>query len=101
MSSSIAEVDLMRALSSALLALALMALSACAGDKARTDSPGYAAGYSDGCSTGQSRGTYPPQHAVRDDHAFNHNPDYKAGWRAGYNACLVRRGGGNDPFAPL
>ena len=84
----------------ALLVTALTSLAACAGTHANTDSPDYGAGYSDGCSTGQSRGSYPPQPVVRDNHAFENSADYKAGWRAGYNACLVRQGGGGDPLRP-
>ena len=79
-----------------LLASATCALAACAGDKADTNSPDYSAGYGDGCATGQAGKTYPPQPPVRDSYAFNHSVDYKSGWRAGYNACLVRR----DSFGP-
>jgi hypothetical protein len=76
--------------------LTAIVLSSCAGAHADTDSPDYAAGYGDGCATGQARGGYPPPPPVRDDQAFNHSADYKAGWRSGYNACLVRR----DPQGP-
>jgi hypothetical protein len=75
----------------AQLALAAFILASCAGAGANTDSPDYAAGYGDGCATGQARGGYPPPRPVRDEHAFNHSADYKAGWRSGYNVCLVRR----------
>ena len=78
------------------LAALMLFLASCAGQGANTASPEYSAGYSDGCATGQARGTYPPQPPVRDSDAFNHNADYKSGWRTGYNGCLVRR----DPVGP-
>ena len=73
----------------ALTAL-MFVLASCAGPSANTASAEYSAGYGDGCATGQARGTYPSQPPVRDAEAFTHNADYKSGWRAGYNACVVR-----------
>ena len=81
----------------AFLALAaLVALAACASANVSTDSADYHAGYSDGCATGASAGGYPRNATVRDETAFRHNPDYKAGWRTGYNACVVKTG--RDPY---
>ena len=79
-----------------LLAM-LLALGGCAGDSnVNRDSPDYAAGYSDGCATGQARDTYPRGRVTRDEEAFRHNADYKAGWRTGYNACAVHQPGSLD-----
>ena len=78
-----------------LAVLVLFALSGCAGG-ANQDSADYQAGYSDGCASGSAADSY-RRHVTRDEHAFRHNSDYKAGWRSGYNACVVKSGGGN-PF---
>ena len=86
----------MRPWSLAFFAFAALGLAACASDEDRSDSPDYSAGYADGCTTGSSRGAHPPYPVTRDNNAFAHNADYKAGWRTGYNACLVRSG--NDPL---
>ena len=81
---------------SALMATALMLLTACASDKVNTNSADYGAGYSDGCSSGSIADSYPRGRKVRDEHAFRNNADYKAGWRTGYNACVVKTN--QDPF---
>ncbi len=74
---------------------AFVFLSACAGERANTDSADYGAGYADGCASGSSADSYPRGRVTRDEHAFRNSADYKAGWRTGYNSCLVRTG---DPF---
>jgi hypothetical protein len=76
--------------------LVLFVSSGCASN-ANSDSPDYQAGYSDGCASGSAADSYSRHRVIRDEHAFRHNPDYKAGWRSGYNACVVKSGGG-DPF---
>jgi hypothetical protein len=74
---------------SLLAAMALTPLAACAGE-ANTHSPDYGAGYSDGCASGSSADSYPRGRKIRDEQAFRDNADYKAGWRSGYNACVVK-----------
>jgi hypothetical protein len=81
---------------SSLALSVFVALSACASNSANTGSAEYNAGYSDGCATGSSAGGYPKSPTIRDEYAFRHNADYKAGWRTGYNACVVKTG--RDPF---
>lgn len=82
-----------------LWAMALMLLGACAGNDVDTQSAEYSAGYSDGCATGSAADSYPRGRVVRNEQAFRHNADYKSGWRAGYNACVVKSG--QDPFAGM
>jgi hypothetical protein len=79
-------------------AVPFLLLCACASDHVDTDSADYNAGYSDGCASGSSAGSYPRSRPIRDESAFRRNPDYKAGWRTGYNACVVKTGGAGDPF---
>lgn len=79
-----------------LLLASLMALIGCASQSANTDSADYQAGYSDGCASGSAADGYPRGRKIRDEQAFANNPDYKSGWRAGYNACVVKTG--RDPF---
>jgi hypothetical protein len=79
-----------------LIPAALVMLSACAAETADTNSADYGVGYSDGCASGSSADSHPRGRVTRDEQAFRSNADYKAGWRTGYNACLVRTG--RDPF---
>jgi hypothetical protein len=79
------------------LAVASAGLGSCAGASSDKNAPDYQAGYSDGCATGQARGGYPPPPPIRDADAFNHNADYRSGWRSGYNSCLVRRDPAGGP----
>lgn len=81
----------MRKIRNALLFGALLAaglsLSGCAGDD--TKDPDYQAGYSAGCGTGTG---YVPGNAstvIRDPDLWRTSKPYRAGWKAGFNACRV------------
>lgn len=65
-----------------LLAFAL-ALSSCT-TGAYQDTPGFGAGYADGCASA-ARGAVPR----RDAGLYADDPDYRAGWQSGRLACAT------------
>ena len=52
--------------------------------------PDYKAGHSDGCWTATSQVPGDPSTVTRNDEAWNASEAYRAGWKAGYNACVIR-----------
>lgn len=78
------------------IAMALT-LGACATEQlspAVTQSADYQSGYSDGCRTGNERSNGLSQRVFRNEAIFETNPNYQAGWRAGYGSC------GGSPASP-
>lgn len=80
-----------------VLGLLLGLLAGCIGDGDETlrDDPAYGAGYNDGCQTGGTRGSGLPATRNRNDDLWQSSEAYRAGWRAGYNACGPQLG---DPL---
>jgi len=82
----------MRKISAAgALALAF-ALSGCIffetpAERAMRNDPNFKAGYSDGCASGNARGTNYAGDKVRDEAAYETSKPYRAGWSAGYSTC--------------
>ena len=78
---------------------AVLLLAACAGDNAvvqgppASDQPDYPAGFTDGCSTAQAKGSKIPEKPHRNQTLYDQSEGYRAGWRAGYGSC-----GGDDPL---
>jgi len=69
-----------------------LAVAGCAGDRsALRGDPNYSIGYSDGCTTGNSRVTGFDKTIRRDNALFDSSRAYQAGWKEGYGAC-----GGNE-----
>ncbi len=50
-------------------------------------SPGFAAGYGDGCSTATEEDKSFSTKRTRDAYAFDNDEGYRAGWRQGYLEC--------------
>lgn len=74
----------------ALLVLAV-ALAGCGlGRSEFEDEPDYKAGHSDGCWTATSQVPGDPSTVTRNEEAWNSSEAYRAGWKAGYNACTLR-----------
>lgn len=61
----------------------------CATEEGRllSEEPGYAAGFGDGCSTGQEEGKSFSTERTRDAYRFENERAYRAGWRQGYLEC--------------
>ncbi|WDI32243.1 hypothetical protein PUV54_03425 [Hyphococcus flavus] len=73
-----------------LLAASVLAISGCASTadyQALQASPGFAAGYGDGCSTATEEDKSFSIKRTRDAYAFDNDEGYRAGWRQGYLEC--------------
>ncbi|WP_425411020.1 hypothetical protein [Hyphococcus sp.] len=51
------------------------------------ESPGFAAGYGDGCTTGTEEDKSFSTKRTRDTYSFDNDEAYRAGWRQGYLEC--------------
>lgn len=51
------------------------------------ESPGFAAGYGDGCTTATEEDKSFSTKRERDAYAFENDEGYRAGWRQGYLEC--------------
>ncbi len=51
------------------------------------ESPGFSAGYGDGCATATEEDKSFSTRQTRDSHAFANDEAYRAGWRQGYLEC--------------
>ncbi|MAU62230.1 hypothetical protein [Parvibaculum sp.] len=74
----------------ALLALALVLAGCGLGRSEYADDPDYKAGHSDGCWTATSQVPGDPESITRNEEAWKSSEAYRAGWKAGYNACVIR-----------
>jgi len=74
------------------------ALAACTGTHAPrwpapAGTPAFQAGWTDGCHTGvQAAADRPHPLARKDSERFEHDADYREGWRAGRETCYRREG---------
>lgn len=60
------------------------------------ESPGFAAGYGDGCSTATEEDKSFSTKTTRDAYAFDNDEGYRAGWRQGYLECANQTPEAND-----
>ncbi|MFZ3032590.1 MAG: hypothetical protein WA138_01060 [Parvibaculum sp.] len=87
----------------ATMLLVIVGLAGCSslfgGSSDYADDPLYATGYSDGCGTGSGFNPNDPSTLIRDPNGWSTSKAYRAGWKKGFNACKVSRGGqtGNLP----
>ncbi len=71
----------------------LLALAGCASSlesQELRESPGYQAGYGDGCMTASEEDKSFSTKRTRDPYAFENDKAYRAGWRQGYLECADR-----------
>lgn len=76
-----------------LLAAGLVMLGGCVTNpniEALRESPGFQAGYGDGCLTATEEDKSFSTENARDAYAFEEDPAYRAGWRQGYIECQSR-----------
>jgi len=72
------------------LASAAVALAGCADskqDRALRSSPGFKEGYEDGCAAATNQGSDLRDRPVEDKELSDSDPNYRAGWRNGYQTC--------------
>ncbi|HEY0282689.1 MAG TPA: hypothetical protein VGC27_08705 [Rhizomicrobium sp.] len=58
-----------------------------AASRAGRDTPGFRAGYSDGCASANSQDTNYRNDQVRDEAAYAADRHYRSGWASGFSAC--------------
>ncbi|PQA85831.1 hypothetical protein [Hyphococcus luteus] len=54
------------------------------------ESPGFTAGYGDGCATATEEDKSFSTRTERDSYAFENDAAYRAGWRQGYLECSTQ-----------
>jgi hypothetical protein len=80
-------------------------------ERAAKNSPGFKAGYSDGCASATIQDTNYRADTVRDEQSYAADKNYRSGWASGFYNCRTNRthntaipGGGpipdNNPGAP-
>lgn len=78
---------------------AALVLAGCAStleDQEMRESPGYQAGYGDGCTTAVEDDKSFSTKRTRDAYAFENDKAYRVGWRQGYLECGDRVPEQND-----
>ena len=55
--------------------------------RAARNSEGFQAGYSDGCASANSQNTSYRHEEIRDQEAYAHDKNYRAGWGSGMYNC--------------
>jgi len=76
----------------AVLAAALL-LAGCgilfptARERAAKNTPGFKAGFSDGCASATQQDTNYRADTVRDDNAYRTDKNYRSGWASGFTNC--------------
>jgi hypothetical protein len=77
----------------AITLLATLALAGCgvvfpsASQRAGRNTPGFKAGYSDGCASATIQDTNYRHDQVRDEAAYAADKHYRAGWASGFSVC--------------
>jgi len=74
----------------ALLAAAAASCASTADMATLRESPGYSAGYGDGCLTATEEDKSFSSKQERDAYAFKNDEAYRAGWRQGYLECSTQ-----------
>ena len=79
-----------------LIALAV-ALAGCgillptARDRAAKNTPGFKAGYTDGCASATIQDTNYRKDTVRDDEMYKNDAHYRSGWASGFYNCRTNQ----------
>jgi predicted small lipoprotein YifL len=82
-----------RTLRTAITFLAALSLAGCgilfptASQRAGKNTPGFKAGYSDGCASATIQDTNYRHDQVRDEASYKNDKHYRAGWSAGFSSC--------------
>ncbi len=77
----------------ALAVAAALTLAGCgiffpsAHDRAARNTPGFKAGYSDGCASATNQDTNYTHDQVRDENSYTSDRNYRAGWASGFTTC--------------
>jgi hypothetical protein len=77
----------------AVVALAAVSLAGCgilfpsARMRATRNTPGFKAGYTDGCSAASAAAAGESTGTVRDKNSYETDPNYRAGWASGMANC--------------
>lgn len=74
----------------ALLAAGAASCASTADMATLRESPGYSAGYGDGCLTATEEDKSFSSKKERDAYAFKNDEAYRAGWRQGYLECSTQ-----------
>jgi hypothetical protein len=70
-------------------AILLAGCAAFPGEENHANDDNYKLGYTDGCGTGTALVPGDPSTIRRDPDLYRSNKAYRAGWKAGFNACRV------------
>ncbi len=79
--------------------LAALAAAGCASSleaQQLAESPGFQAGYGDGCITASEEDKSFSTKRTRDAYAFENDRGYRAGWRQGYLECASKLPSANN-----
>ena len=77
----------------AITLLAALSLAGCGiifpsvRQRAGRDTPGFRAGYSDGCASATIQDTNYRHDQVRDESAYAADKNYRSGWASGFSVC--------------
>jgi hypothetical protein len=86
-----------RRITSALSVLVAISLSGCgillpsSRDRAAKNTPGFKAGYSDGCASATIQDTNYRADQVRDESLYSTDKHYRSGWASGFYNCRTNR----------
>ena len=86
-----------RILAPSIALLAAVALAGCGillpshRDRAAKNTPGFKAGYSDGCASATIQDTNYRADQVRDENLYNTDKHYRAGWASGFYNCRTNQ----------
>jgi predicted small lipoprotein YifL len=80
-------------LRTAITVLAVLSLTGCgilfpsASQRAGKNTPGFKAGYSDGCASATIQDTNYRHDQVRDEASYQSDKHYRSGWASGFSNC--------------
>jgi hypothetical protein len=81
----------------ALAAVLAVSLAGCgivmptARDRAAKNTPGFKAGYTDGCASATIQDTNYRADQIRDDNLYKTDKHYRSGWASGFYNCRTNR----------
>ncbi|MGA7674020.1 MAG: hypothetical protein WCA78_03120 [Rhizomicrobium sp.] len=84
---------MMKTVRIAITLFAALSLAGCgiffpsAAQRAGRNTPGFKAGYSDGCASATNQDTSYRHEQVRDESSYASDKNYRAGWASGFSAC--------------
>lgn len=89
--------NLKRLIAPSLALLAALSLAGCGillptqRDRAAKNTPGFKAGYSDGCASATIQDTNYRADQVRDENLYKTDKHYRSGWASGFYNCRTNR----------